>query len=155
MEKVIISDTTCLIILNKIGALDLLQVLFSKVTVTPEVQQEYSDPLPDWITVEAVTNIQQFSILKLMLGAGEASAITLCLEKKNSLLIIDERKGRKIAQDLHIPTIGTLGILLEAKLQGHLEYVRPIIDNIQETDFRVSKELLNVILLKAGESPIL
>ena len=155
MEKVIISDTTCLIILNKIGALDLLQVLFSKVTVTPEVQQEYSDPLPDWITVEAVTNIQQFSILKLMLDAGEASAITLCLEKKNSLLIIDERKGRKIAQDLHIPTIGTLGILLESKLQGHLEYIRPIIDNIQETDFRVSKELLNMILLKAGEPPII
>ncbi len=28
---------------------------------------------------------------------------------------IDKRKGRKIAQNLQIPTIGTLGILLEAK----------------------------------------
>lgn len=71
------------------------------------------------------------------------------------LCLIGLRKGRKIAQDLHIPTIGTLGILLEAKLQGHLEYIRPTIDNIQQTDFRVSKELLNMILLKAGEPPII
>lgn len=87
-----------------------------------------------------------------MLDDGEASAIALCLEKPNSLLIIDERKGRKIAQDLNIATIGTLGILFEAKQQGHVKKIRPLIEKIQQTDFRISKELLNSILTKAGEA---
>lgn len=152
MEKIIVSDTTCLIVLSKIGALDLLKSLFSIITVTPEIQQEYGNPLPDWFVVEASTNLQQLTVLKLLLDDGEASAIALCLEKPNSLLIIDERKGRKVAQDLNITTIGTLGILFEAKQQGYLEKIRPLIEKMQQTDFRISKELLNSILIKAEES---
>lgn len=112
MEKAIVSDTTCLIILSKIGELDLLKNLFANVIITPEIQKEYGQPLPDWIVIESVTGNHQFSVLSLLLDEGEASVLALCLEKPNSLLIIDERKGRKIAKELHITTIGTLGILL-------------------------------------------
>ena len=155
MEKIIISDTTCLIILSKIAALNLLKSLFSTVTITPEVQQEFGNPLPDWIIVETSTNKHQLSALKLILDDGEASAIALCLETPNCLLIIDERKGRKVAQNLQIPTIGTLGILLEAKNRGFLENIRPFVDKIQQTDFRISKELLNAVLIKAGEPALI
>lgn len=154
MEKIIVSDTTCLIVLSKIGILDLLQTLFSTVTITPEIQKEYGQPLPNWIVVESAVNNHELAILRLMLDEGEASAIALCLEKSHSLLIIDERKGRKIAKDLQIKTIGTLGILLEAKQQGHVTNLRPLIDALQQTDFRISKDLLNAILSQAGESPI-
>ena len=155
MEKIIISDTTCLIILSKIAALNLLKSLFSTVTITPEVQQEFGNPLPDWIILETSTNKHQLSALKLILDDGEASAIALCLETPNCLLIIDERKGRKVAQNLQIPTIGTLGILLEAKNRGFLENIRPFVDKIQQTDFRISKELLNAVLIKAGEPALI
>ena len=124
-------------------------------SITPEVQQEFGNPLPDWIIVETSTNKHQLSALKLILDDGEASAIALCLETPNCLLIIDERKGRKVAQNLQIPTIGTLGILLEAKNRGFLENIRPFVDKIQQTDFRISKELLNAVLIKAGEPALI
>ena len=36
-----------------------------------------------------------------------------------------------------------------------LENIYPLIDKIQHTDFRISKELLNSILVKAGEMPFI
>jgi len=154
MEKVIISDTTCLILLNNLGKLDLLHLLFPTVTITPEVRAEFGEPLPDWVVVEAVNDLQQFATIRLMVDEGEASAIALCLEKPGSLLIIDERKGRKLAQDLGLLTIGTLGILVEAKKAGHISTLRPLIEEIVESDFRVSLELLNTVLLQSGEVPL-
>ncbi|MCC6281629.1 MAG: DUF3368 domain-containing protein [Saprospiraceae bacterium] len=155
MEKIIISDTTCLILLSKLGVLDLLRSLFSTVTITPEVGREFGEELPDWILVESVTNQQQLSVLRLIVDEGEASAIALGLEKPNSLLIMDERKGRKLAQDLGIQTIGTLAILLEGKKAGFIASLRPLIDQIDQSNFRVSQDLLNAILVKGGEPPIL
>ncbi len=49
---------------------------------------------------------------------GEASAIALALETKNCFLIIDEKKGRKLAENLHLKIAGTLQILLSAKSKG-------------------------------------
>lgn len=154
MEKIIISDTTCLILLTNLGVLELLQSLFASITITPEVRREFGDELPAWIEIKPVSNQQQFSVLRLMVDEGEASAIALGLEMPDALLIIDERKGRKIAQYLGIQTIGTLGVLLEGKKEGHILALRPLIDKIEQTNFRVSKELLNAILVKAGEAPI-
>lgn len=93
--------------------------------------------------------------MKLLLDSGESSSIALCLEKKNCLLIIDERKGRKVAQDLDIPIIGTLGILLEAKNLGLVYSLRPLLEEVLKTNFRISKQLLNVVLEQANELPIL
>lgn len=154
MEKVIISDTTCLILLTKLGVLDLLQFLFKNVTITPEVKSEFGEALPAWILVEAVSNHQQLSVLRLIVDEGEASAIALGMEHSNSLLIIDERKGRQVAQDLGIQIIGTLGILIEGKKEGYIATLRPLIDLIQQSDFRVSQDLLNAVLVKGGEPPL-
>jgi len=154
MEKIIITDTTCLILLTKLGVLDVLHSLFINVTVTPEIQREFGEVLPSWVIVEPVANLQQFSMLRLMVDEGEASAIALGLESPNSLLIMDERKGRRLAQDLGLQTIGTLGILLEGKKEGYISVLRPLIDQIAQTNFRVSVDLLNDILLKGGEEPL-
>jgi predicted nucleic acid-binding protein len=155
MEKIIISDTTCLILLTKLGIIEVLQQLFTTVTITPEVRQEFGDTLPEWILVESVSNEQQFSVLRLIVDEGEASAIALSLERINALLVMDERKGRQLAKDLGIQTIGTLGILLEGKLQGYLPALRPLFEKIEQTNFRISRDLLNVILVKANEARML
>ncbi|MFO8066791.1 MAG: hypothetical protein R6U11_04330 [Bacteroidales bacterium] len=52
MPKVIISDTSCLIILTNIGELDLLRHLYKTVTITQDVLLEYGEKLPDWIKVQ-------------------------------------------------------------------------------------------------------
>ena len=49
------------------------------------------------------------------MDAGEASAIALASELQPSLLIIDDLKGRKLAEQLHLTYTGTLGICLKAR----------------------------------------
>lgn len=52
MQATIISDTSCLILLDKIGELYLLRKLFDKITTTSLVADEFGKHMPDWIGIE-------------------------------------------------------------------------------------------------------
>ncbi|WP_219921558.1 DUF3368 domain-containing protein [Rufibacter sp. XAAS-G3-1] len=80
-----------------------------------------------------------------------ASAIALAVELGDCLLILDDYKARRLASSLELKFTGTFGILVEAKLSGYLPSVRPILEKIKETDFRLSLDLERKILEKAGE----
>ena len=141
MKRIIISDTSCLIVLSKINGLDILYELFGEIWITEEVSNEFGDNLPIWFVVKKAKNIQTEKILKLNLDRGEASSMALCLEQDNALLIIDERKGRKIAQELGIHILGTIGIILLAKKAGIITNLENIIEQLENTDFRLSPVL--------------
>ena len=64
---------------------------------------------------------------KSLIDKGEASAIALVLESDNSLLIIDDRKGRKFARQPGLSIIGTIGIIVDAKLTGIIPSVKPVL----------------------------
>jgi predicted nucleic acid-binding protein len=151
MSKVIISDTSCLIALDRIGRIDLLQKTFTTIYTTKIVAEEFEKPLPNWITIKDVVNIRQVEKLKFILDAGEASAIALALETENSVLIIDEKKGRKIARDLNVTIIGTLKVLLIAKNKGVIVSVKQIINELQKQSFRFNSTILEEVLKQAGE----
>jgi predicted nucleic acid-binding protein len=99
-DKVIISDTTCLIGLTNIGRLDILRQVYRFVLVTPEIAEEYGDPLPEWITIQAVSDHNKVIAFNKFIDLGESSAITLAIEIKNALLIADDRRARQFALDL-------------------------------------------------------
>ncbi|MEY4875057.1 MAG: hypothetical protein RL708_206 [Bacteroidota bacterium] len=152
MPKVIIADTSCLIVLSKINELEILQKLFKQILITPEIQTEFNEPLPDWIKVENIKDKLLFQSLQLNLDKGEASAISLSLEQVDkTILIIDERKGRKFAQELGIAIIGTIGILLKAKTENIIPSVKEILQKLNATDFRVSEKMIQEILKSANE----
>lgn len=111
MPNVIVSDTSCLILFYKIGELDLLKKLFDKLHITDIVLKEFNQPIPEWIeVVELKTEVHKG--LSSYLDAGEATSIALASEYEDSLLIIDEIKGRKAAKELGIPVTGSLGVLI-------------------------------------------
>ena len=151
MQKVIISDTSCLIILDKIGELELLQTLFGRITITNEIADEFNKELPNWFSIQAPKNRMYQVILEASLDKGVASAIALAVEEKDCLLIIDDSKGRKYAEKLRINITGTLGILINAKLSGHIASVKPLLEKIKKTDFRITSDLESIILKKAKE----
>lgn len=151
MQKVIISDTSCLILLDKIGELELLQTLFGRITITNEIADEFNKELPNWFSIQAPKNQMYQVILEASLDKGEASAIALAVEEKDCLLIIDDSKGRKYAEKLRINITGTLGILINAKLSGHIASVKPLLEKIKKTDFRITSDLESIILKKAKE----
>jgi len=151
MQPVIIADASCLILLDKIGALHLLHQLYGHLLVTDVVAAEYGLPLPAWVAVRPVQDVRQTQVLALTLDLGEASAIALALEHPECLLIMDERRGRNVAQQLRLIVTGTLGVLLEAKKSGYVAAIRPLLEAIRITNFRLSPTLVQLVLKQAGE----
>lgn len=116
------------------------------------VATEFGKESPDWISIQNPVDVKNMLLLEAALDRGEASAIALALEKENSLLIIDEAKDRKLAKQLGIMITGTLGILAQAKQSGHIQMHKPLPDEIkQTTNFRLSEELIQKILMEVGE----
>lgn len=146
MDKAIISDTSCLIALERIGKLEVLKLLFEKVLITEEVRLEFGQEIPDWIVLVKNQNTAKFFELRKVLDSGEASSIAFALGAENSLLIIDEVKGRKIATENGLEIIGTLGLLLLAKKSGLVEDLEQVLKDLNKNGFRVSKKLIDILL---------
>jgi predicted nucleic acid-binding protein len=151
MHKIIISDTSCFIILTNIGELSLLQKIYSKITTTVEIANEFGEPLPEWVEILSVKSKDTQRLLELQIDKGESSAIALALEISDSLLILDYIKARKVATQLGLSITGTLGIIIKAKLEGIIPSVIPILDKIKQTDFRLSNEVELQVLKAAME----
>ena len=146
MNIVVISDASCLIALEKIKQLDLLRKLFQQVVTTQTVQEEFGKELPEWIRIDEIQNTDKILELESVLDKGEASAIALAIETENSQLIIDEKKGRKVAQSLNIEIMGTLRLIQMAKQQGIIESARPLIEDLQQAGFRFSPKIAKILL---------
>jgi len=150
-SDIIISDTSCLIILDKIDELELLMKVGRKIYVTPIILKEFGKSLPEWISVLSPENSHYQQILEMDLDEGEASAIALSLDMGNSILMLDELKCRKIAEKLNLRYSGTFGLILKAKQLGLINSVKPILDKIKSTNFRFNEKLFEIVLEQAGE----
>tara|TARA_Y100001972_G_scaffold129004_2_gene193367 strand:+ start:786 stop:1241 length:456 start_codon:yes stop_codon:yes gene_type:complete len=151
MPRVIISDTSCFIILSKIDKLDILKQVYGEVTTTVDIANEYGESLPEWVRVIEVNDKNRQALLEMQIDKGESSAIALALEISNSSLILDDYKARKVADQLKIPFTGTIGIIIKAKRLGHISLVKPVLERIKQSDFRISDEIEAQALREAGE----
>lgn len=149
MPKTIISDTSCLILLTNIGELDLLHTLYDQIVTTLDIAIEYGEPLPEWVEIRQVNDKSRQQILELQIDKGESSAIALALEIPGSLIILDDYKARKIAQQLSIAFTGTIGV--KAKLSGAIPSIKPLLAKIKSTNFRLSADIERQALEAANE----
>jgi predicted nucleic acid-binding protein len=152
MPKVIISDTSVLILFQKIGKLELLQKIYQEIITTPEVADEYGEELPDWINIHHVSDKRYQKLLEIQIDKGEASAIALATEFSDVLLLLDDLKARKIATRLNLKFTGALGIIHRSKQLGIIEKVKPLLDEILNTNFHVSEKIILELLELNGES---
>jgi predicted nucleic acid-binding protein len=157
---VIVSDASPIIALAICKKLDLPDKLFDQVYIPQAVFHELT--IPNKPNVEAITewakdrvanakNTAAITALSLNLDPGESEALALYWEIAADYLLIDEKKGRAIAMRNGIRTVGTIGILLSAKRQGFLTTVKPCLDTLVSSGFRISDMLCRQILEKAGE----
>ena len=151
MSSIVISDASCLIALNNIDSLNILMDLYNEVIITNEVKNEFGESLPNWINIVKVQDLQKKRELEEVLDLGEASSIALSLEIEDSILIIDERKGRKIASSLNIKIIGTIGVLILAHKKGLIKDLITVILKLVNSGFRLSDNLLNRIIEQFGK----
>lgn len=149
-NKVVITDTSCFVLLKKIEALDILPRLFEPVITTPEIANEYGQALPDWVVIHPANQFLKEEYLQ-QVDEGEASAIALAQEIDCDYLIIDDLAARKLAQKLRLPVKGTVGVILSAKLKGIIPSFRTYLNMIQQTNFRLSERLAEQFIKEAGE----
>jgi predicted nucleic acid-binding protein len=152
--KVVVADASPINYLILVNCIDILRRLYGRVVIPPEVLNELTAEgapqavkswirtRPDWIVVESAP---AGITIDVVLDAGEAAAIRLALAEPDCLLLIDDSEGRSAALKLRIPTTGTLGVLIEAARDGLVE-LRPALENLQRTNFRVSESLITRIL---------
>ncbi len=148
----IISNTSCLILLDNINALGILQQLYQNIYLTDEVAQEYGKPLGNWMHVVTVTDRNYLRILNASVDLGEASTIALALQMpEDNVMIQDDLKVRKLAKQLQLKFTGLLGILLKAKQLQIIGSVTDIVTQLKNANFRMSETLVKEVLKLAGE----
>jgi predicted nucleic acid-binding protein len=151
MRKIIISDTSCFIILANINELELLHHLYGQIITTIDIAIEFGEPLPEWVEIVSVKDKYRQQLLEMQIDKGESSAIALALETPDSTIILDDFKARKIATQLGLSFTGTIGVIVRAKLSGIIPSIVPLLEKIKHTNFRLSPEIELHALNEAGE----
>ena len=157
----VICNTSPLQYLYQADLLYLLPTLFGSVQAPPAVTVElaegrrYGIHLPElaelsWMTVRPV---QDRTLLPLVtsLGNGEKEVLALGLETPDHLLVLDDRNARRYGSAAGLEITGTLGILVLAKERGVIETVRPILDHLQDLQFRINATTREIVLDLADE----
>jgi predicted nucleic acid-binding protein len=150
-DSIVVTDTSCFILLEKINALYVLHELFKTVLTTPEIANEYGRPLPERVIITPANNHSLQQQFAQYVDAGEASAIALAAEINCDYVILGDIAARKLAVRLGLPVKGTVGVLLYAKQNGIIPMLRPYIELVQQTNFRLSQQLADQFILDAGE----
>jgi predicted nucleic acid-binding protein len=139
--QTVISNSTPIIHLAKIGRLDLLQQFFGTITVPQMVWKECTSPgerrpeienilAADWIQVVKI-NDRIVTLLRHDLDHGEAEAIALAMERKASLLLLDDSDAREKARLYRLTITGTVGLLLRAYREGMLVSLGKTLDELE------------------------
>jgi predicted nucleic acid-binding protein len=157
----VISDTSPLQYLHQLGLLHILPALAGHVIVPSAVEgellvgRELGIDLPDlgsldWVEIRQPNSRPALPLIN-DLGPGETETLMLALELPASIVLLDDGLARRVAESLEIQFTGTLGLLLDAKKQGLIPSLRPLLDQLQTLRFRLSPQTRSTILELAGE----
>jgi predicted nucleic acid-binding protein len=161
---IVVSNTSPVLNLACVGELQVLNALYGRIFVPASVAGEIDrlrrhDPrfanvaLPAFVEVVSEIDTARVAALELDLDRGEAEAISLAVDLKADLVLIDERRGRAATRRLGLIPFGLLGILLEARQRNVLRSIKPVLARLQtEAGFWMSDELTRRVLAAAGEN---
>lgn len=160
---IVVADASPLTALLHLSQLDLLIRLYGNIIIPQAVAKElrsltgfgynisFLHQSPEFTIIQS-TDILFQQVLQQHLDSGESEAIALARELKADWLLIDEKLGTKFAIKEKIPCKGVIGVLIEAKQNGLIAEIKPLLEILlNELGFRVSKKILQLALLRAGE----
>ena len=150
MDERAVTDSTCLIALERIGQLGLLRQVFVVVFVPPAVKAEFGVS-KDWLVVKPIRNTAVITALETQIDQGEAQVIALAMELGKVFVVLDDKKARRIAKQMKLQVIETLGVLLRAKQVGAIAELKPLLDALREVGFYMTEGLYRETLRIAGE----
>ena len=158
-EKPVILNNTPLVALWSLDQLSLLRELYTEAWIPPAVKTEFLE-INTIVRQESLDNAPWIKTVRLPhpqraiyagLHHGEASVLALAEEHNARLVIIDELKARRYAQQIGLQVTGTIGVLLLAKERGLIDEIQPSIIELQTCGFYLSSSLIDKALQLAGE----
>ena len=148
MQQKVYADTSSLILLTNINELILLKLVYGTVHITIPILEEFKYKLPWWIILDKEDYKNSHSPI---IGNGEASLFSAATINKNIYLILDDYKARKVAHLYKINFTGTVGVIIAAKRLGYINKIKPLLEKINLTNFRLAPDIYAKDLLLAGE----
>ena len=156
----IVSNSSPLIFLSKIGRLDVLPQIFNKVYIPYAVYDEtvlshkndaVASQIAHFVTKGQIIqfNVQNELAVKALSGRlhyGEVQVIIGASEIGIKEVILDDLHARNKAKQFDLNIIGTLGILRIAFKKGIIKDIKSDITELMNVDFRISPTLLQKIL---------
>lgn len=159
-KKPIICNTSPLIGLWGLDRLSLLRDLYIEVWIPRKVETEflaidesvYREVLDNapWIKIVDLTHSQDATVYR-NLDAGEAEVFALANEHDARLVIIDEQAARREAKKLGLPFKGLVGVLLEAKEEGLIDEIKPLLIALKQNGIYLGESVIVDALKEAGE----
>jgi uncharacterized protein len=159
----IVCNSGPVIALGILNRLDLLKALFSEVLIPQAVQQEIQQGganqlgLPafkdaEWIRVLPFKG-ERNALLESLLDVGESAVISLARQEQVTLVLLDERKARKVARDIYgLQVIGTARILVEAKRSGLLKEIAPLFGKLRQEGYWIHDSIVQAALKEVQET---
>jgi len=156
-----ITNTSPLLYLYRINRLNLLSQIFDRVTTVPAVNEELMEGMRRGYDVPDLERYEWLRItppkstpsewLASDLGKGELEAISLALELKTWVVVLDDALARRIARAAGLEVWGTLRVLLEGKQQGIIPDIASVVDDLKASGMWISDDIRQRILALAGE----
>ena len=156
----IVSDASPLIAFARIQKLSILTETLGKLIIPQVVFEECCRHMEKPGAKEIEKSVKNKSIsvkhnvlsetmkdFQDILDSGELHAISLAIELGSGLLI-DEKLGRSIAQNLHLKIIGTAGVLLLAYRKNIISSIPETVESLQKAGYYLSKKLIDELLMK-------
>jgi hypothetical protein len=159
----VVTDTGPLIGLAAVRCLPLLSHLYGSVLVPDAVAREVCSPgavrlgAVELASADRVTRVRlDVPVERLLseeLGAGEAEAITLAVHRGARLLLMDDRRARRIAEMAYgLRVKGAAGVLVSAKRRGLLPAARPVLVEMRARGYYLSDRIIERACVEAEEA---
>jgi len=155
----VVSNSSPLISLARIGMLNLLKDYFGEIFIPPGVYDEVcfkgkgkpgaeEVESADWIKLREIENRFAAQILEIELDRGEAEVIVLAKEINADIVLVDDRRPREVLKRLGFKVLGTVGVLIKAARDGRIN-LKETLDELTSKGFRLSKEVYEEALRQA------
>lgn len=163
-KSIVVANSTPLILLEKIGYIDLLKKLYSKIYIAEAVYQEVivdgsnrTDGRDfvsqnDWIEIAKIRNIEAKTMFTTSLHSGEVETMILAMELPANLCILDDLLARKYAKSFNLDITGTLGVVVASKNKGYIKEARPLLDKLLNIGMYISNSLYSNTLSLVNEN---
>jgi predicted nucleic acid-binding protein len=160
VAEIWVPNASPMIVLAKVGRLQLVKDLCDEVLLPQPVASEIlAGPTDDpaRLAVAAGWGTRVFpgqcplSLVEWGLGVGETAVLAVALERRPCTALLDDAAARAAARTFGIPTLGTLGILVRAKMRGMIASTRPAVQDVREAGLYLDDSSIAAALRRIGE----